>query len=115
MLVDSISPEEPDIDAFLEEIEFLRDPSHVRSHRLSAWLTLLNASGFTVQTSREFGIYLDLPSWTQRMRTPSASVEKIEQLFSTALPATRERLRIEKKDDAFGFTLPTGLILAHRS
>lgn len=110
VLVDSISPEEPEIEAFLHEIEILRDPSHVRNLRLSAWVTLLNEAGLTVKSAQELGIMLDIPSWTQRMRTPAKSVATIDQLCHDAAPAIRARLHIEQKDGAFAFTLPTGLI-----
>jgi len=114
VLVDSISPEEPEIDSFLHEIETLRDPSHVRNQRLSEWLTLLTEAGFMVKAARQWGIFLDIPSWTQRMRTPAESVALIEQYMRNASPAIRERLLIEEKDGAPGFTLPAALITAEK-
>jgi ubiquinone/menaquinone biosynthesis C-methylase UbiE len=112
VLVDSMTPEEPEIDTFLNEIETLRDPSHVRNHRRSEWLSLLNETGLTVRSTREWGIFLDIPSWTLRMRTPAESVEIIEQRLRSAPPATRERLHIKEKDEVLAFTLPTQLIVA---
>jgi len=112
VLVDSISPEEPEAEALLHEIEILRDPSHVRNQRLSQWVTFLNEAGFTVISAHEMGTFLDIPSWTQRMRTPAESVAAIERLFHDADPAIRTRLRIEEKAGILGFTLPTGLIPA---
>ncbi len=112
VLVDSLSPEEPEIDAFLHEVETLRDPSHVRNSRMSEWKALLSEAGFNVTEAREFGIVLDIPSWTKRMRTPAESVAKIEQLLRDAPPATCERLHIGEQDGAPAFTLPTGLIAA---
>ncbi len=111
-LIDSISPEEPDIDVFLNEIEILRDPSHVRDHRLSELITFLTEVGFTVSTTREWAIFLDIPSWTQRMRTPAESVTIIEQRLRAASPAMHERLHIEEKDGVLAFMLPTALIVA---
>jgi ubiquinone/menaquinone biosynthesis C-methylase UbiE len=110
LIVDSISPEEPALDAFLNEVEILRDPSHVRNHRISEWQNELNNVGFTLQIAREWGIYLDIPSWTQRMRTPAESVALIEQLLRTASPAARERLKIEETDGVLGFTLPAVIL-----
>jgi ubiquinone/menaquinone biosynthesis C-methylase UbiE len=112
LLVDSTSPEESDADTVLHEIESLRDPSHARNHRISEWQTYLNAAGFTVLSAREWGLFLDIPSWTQRMRTPPESVSTIERLIREATPSVRERLRFEERDGALGFTLPVALILA---
>ena len=111
VLVDSLAPEEPEIDTFINEIEILRDPSHVRNHRLSEWIKFLKEAGFAVGATREWGIFLDMPSWTQRMRTPVESVRIIEQRLRSAPPSIRERLRIEERDGALGFTLPTGLLV----
>lgn len=111
VLVDSIAPEEPEMDTFINEIEILRDPSHMRNHRLSEWIAFLKEVGFTVGATREWGIFLDVPSWTQRMRTPVESVRIIEQRLRSASPAIRERFLIEEKDGALGFMLPTGLIV----
>ncbi len=76
LLIDLISPEEQDADVFLEQIEILRDPSHVRNHRISEWKLLLQEANFAIDSVREWTIFLDIPSWTQRMRTPAASVSK---------------------------------------
>lgn len=109
---DTISPAEPQTDALLHEIEILRDPSHVRSQSLSDWNRLLREAGFEVQSEREWGIVLDIPTWTQRMRTPVASVESIEQLLRDASPTDREILHIEEQDGVFTFALPALLITA---
>ena len=112
LLVDSTSPEEPEAAALLHEIEVLRDPSHVYNHSITEWTTLLREVGFTVNTAREWGLFLDIPSWTQRMRTPPEAVATIERLIRTASPAIRTRLGIETRDGSLGFTLPVALILA---
>src|SRR5262249_24319570 len=111
-LVDSISPEEPETDVYINEIETLRDPSHVRNYRLSELITFLIEAGFTVSTTREWAIFLDIPSWTQRMRTPAESVVIIERRLRDAPPATHKRLHIEEKDGRLSFMLPTTLIIA---
>jgi ubiquinone/menaquinone biosynthesis C-methylase UbiE len=114
LLVDSLAPEEPELDTFLNEIEMLRDPSHVRNYRLSEWQSFLSEAGFTVRTVREGGTFLDIPSWTQRMRTPPEVVAIIEQRLYNATPSVRERLRIEKREGVLGFTLPKLLLAATR-
>ena len=115
LLVDSASPEEAEAAAVLHEIESLRDPSHMRNHSLTEWTAYLNTAGFHVSSAREWGLFLDIPTWTQRMRTPPESVAAIERLMREATPATRERLHFEEREGALGFTLPVALILASKS
>ena len=115
VLDDSIAPEEPAIDTFLNELEALRDPSHMRSLRASEWNIILQENGFTVRSEREWGIFLDVPSWTQRMRTPATSVEIIEQRLHNTSPTTRKRLRIEEQNGVLAFTLPATLIMATKA
>lgn len=112
VLVDSASPEEPEADTLLHEVELLRDPSHVRNQRISEWKEILQATGFTVDAAREWGLILEVDNWTQRMRTPAAAVASIEQRLQDASPETRARLHIEQKGGAFAFSLPVALIVA---
>ncbi|MGH2479765.1 MAG: class I SAM-dependent methyltransferase [Ktedonobacteraceae bacterium] len=115
VLVDSTSPEEPEADALLHQIESLRDPSHVRNYRISEWTAVLNEAGFTMREAREWSLFLDIPSWTQRMRTPPEAVATIERLMRTASQATRERLGIGEQDGALGFTLPVAFIMGMKT
>jgi ubiquinone/menaquinone biosynthesis C-methylase UbiE len=108
LVIDSCSPEEPAIDLFLNTIETLRDPSHVRNYRSSEWKDYLNAAGFTINSIHEEGVFLDITDWTQRMRTPIAAVALIKEHLRQAPSATRERLRITEH----GFTLPIVLLTA---
>lgn len=116
VLVDSVSPEEPEIDSFLNEIEVLRDPSHGRNYRISEWLSLLAEAGFTASLVRSWTIPLDIPSWTQRIQTPPASVAQIERLFADASALTRERLQIGLNEEGLlSFALPAAVFVGVKS
>ena len=108
---DSISPEEPELERFINAIEVLRDPSHFHNYRISAWLTVLTEAGLTATLRREWGSVLDVPSWTQRMQTPPDVVERIVQRLAHASPLARERFHIEQQDGVFSFTLPLALLV----
>lgn len=112
ILVDTISPEEADGDLFVNEIEILRDPSHIRNYRRSEWTVFVTAAGFTVTQTHEQGILLDIPSWTQRIHTPPASVAIIEERLQTASPVIRELLHIARQGDISTITLPALLLVA---
>jgi len=112
LLVDSISPEEDEQDAFLHQIETLRDPSHMRNYRVSEWRALLIEAGFEILDVRAWGLVLEVDDWTRRMRTPPATVTIIEELLRNASVATRERLHIEEPAGILAFTLPTAFLFA---
>lgn len=48
---DNIAPMDDDLDAFLNEVERLRDPTHVRSHRESEWIDWVKEAGFDVEST----------------------------------------------------------------
>lgn len=115
LLADSISPEEPELDGFINEIEVLRDPSHIRSYQLSEWLALLSSGGLTANVRQEWGIPLDVRSWTQRMQTAPEDVERIIQRCANASPLAQGRFHIEQYDGVFSFVLPAALLVGVKS
>ncbi|GLV55089.1 putative methyltransferase YcgJ [Dictyobacter sp. S3.2.2.5] len=115
LLIDSIGAEDPAVDEYVNEIEVLRDPSHVRNHSVSAWLDLLKQAGIEGRHQRTWGIHMDVPTWTQRQRTPAPNVERILHLFATATPEARSFLNIEQDNDGvYTFDLPAALITGIR-
>jgi SAM-dependent methyltransferase len=115
ILADSIAPEEPELDIFINELEVLRDSSHVRNHPISEWLTLLREAGLTPRLFRAWDIPLDVPSWTQRIQTPPGDVERIMQLLADASALARERFHIENINGSVSFTLPAALFVGVKS
>ena len=68
LLVDTVSPEEPALDTFINAIEILRDSSHVRNWRGSEWVRMVEGAGFTsVQTLARTVINLEGAAWAGRM------------------------------------------------
>lgn len=114
LVIDSISPEEPELAVFLNEIEILRDPSHVHNHSLSEWQTLLTGTGFTLGTVLEWGVELEVTDWTRRMRTPPETVAVIEERLRSASAEARERLRVVEEKGELAFTLPTCFIVGRK-
>ena len=69
VLVDVVAPEEPLLDTFLQTIELLRDPSHVRDYAPSEWRALLEAAGFAIEGETARRLPLEFASWIARMKT----------------------------------------------
>ena len=96
LFVDGMGIENPLADTFLQSIELLRDPSHVRDYRADEWIAALGQAGFIVSSVQMRRIRLDFVSWIARMRTDPAHVAAIRSLQQGAASEVRERLGIEE-------------------
>lgn len=68
VLMDSLGPDDDELDAFINEFERRRDPTHVRSYKLAEWISVIEDTGLKVD-HHEFVIRThDYPSWTARSR-----------------------------------------------
>lgn len=65
--IDLVAPEDPLHDTFLQAVELLRDPSHVRDYTRSEWEAALGGAGFTVKTVTMRRLRLDFASWIARI------------------------------------------------
>lgn len=110
LLSDTISPEDPNFDTFLNVIEFLRDPSHVRDWRGSEWMRMFAAAGFEAEVLNRLPLALDGLEWVTRMSTPPAKVAMLRTLFAEA-PA-EVRAAFEIRDEPWGYTIPITLMRA---
>lgn len=107
LLVDVVSPDGPAQDTFLNAIELLRDPSHVRDQTAAQWLAMLAATGFAGEVLGTWPLRLEFDSWTARMRTPEAEVAQIKRLMDGAASETRAALAFEAD---YSFSVPIALI-----
>jgi ubiquinone/menaquinone biosynthesis C-methylase UbiE len=101
LLVDTVSPEDPGLDTFINMIEWLRDHSHIRDHRGSEWLTMLEGAGFHGRLEAEFRLDLDFESWVDRIGTPSAGREALRFVRERASREARETFRLDPVTGSF--------------
>jgi ubiquinone/menaquinone biosynthesis C-methylase UbiE len=106
---DSVAPEDPAQDTFLNAVELLRDPSHVRNHRVSEWFAWLRAAGFAPEVIGRYDMVLDFESWFARMGTEPASAECVRWLFAGA-PAEVQRAFAFEPADASSWNIPISVL-----
>jgi ubiquinone/menaquinone biosynthesis C-methylase UbiE len=111
LLVDVMSPDEPAQDTFLNAIELLRDPSHVRDHTVAQWLAMLAGAGFAAEALGSWPLRLEFEPWVARMNTPFLAITQIRTLIDGAPREVRAGLAIEQ---GYSFTVPTALVRGHR-
>lgn len=95
LLEDSVVPESPEAAEFLNVMEALRDPTHVRSLRLSEWRELLRANGFDLEGERLIRKQHPFKQWVARSRTPPAALQRLGDHIRAASPSTRAAFQIE--------------------
>ena len=119
LIVDNYGPEDTALDAELQHIEKLRDPSHVRSYQLSVWRETIRAAGLMLKrevTDRYSDTLrgMSFQGWVRRSKTPPERVAELHRLFASASDALRELLKIEADGDDFWFTLPQVTLVCER-
>ena len=109
-VVDVVAPEGNALhDTFLQAVEILRDPSHVRDYTPTEWLALLRAAGFQPSAPVMARLRLDFAGWIARIGTPDVQVRAIRALQAQMPPDVVERFAIEPDGS---FTLDTAMFEA---
>jgi SAM-dependent methyltransferase len=95
LLEDNIVPEEARLAGVLNDVEKLRDPSHVRDLPASEWLALLDKAGLVTEERASDRKRHDLQGWLDRARTPDQNREEINRAFLDAGTAALDEFVLE--------------------
>ncbi|EKE72987.1 class I SAM-dependent methyltransferase [Gallaecimonas xiamenensis] len=109
IFMDVISPGRPLLDTWLQSLELLRDPSHVRNGSPAQWRQLLAEAGFALTDQWQFKLPLDFAAWVARMQTPQVQVDAIRALQRQA--STEVSDYFDFADDG-SFRVDTGVFVA---
>lgn len=108
VFIDVVAPEAPLLDTWLQSLELLRDPSHVRNYGIHAWERLLREAGIAPGAVSRFRLPLEFSAWIRRMATPPIHTEAIRSLQAAAAAEVREHFEIQADGS---FTLDTMLMV----
>lgn len=112
VLIDTFSPEDDEFDGFLNQIELLRDSSHVRDYRVSEWRSMFEKCGFELDDLQAWDIPLEFENWVERSRTPAFEVSRLREALGGASDRVRERFHVSLDCD---WSVPIGLVVGTRS
>lgn len=104
LFVDVVAPEAPLLDTFLQTIELLRDPSHVRDYSPTEWRALVTAAGFAIEDVTLRRLHLEFGSWIARMKTPPERAAVIRGLHGEMAADVRAYFELTPAGD---FTVDT--------
>ena len=109
MMMDAVAPDDILCDTFIQSIEMLRDPSHVRDYSVREWHEMLQAAGFAPLETKRRQIRLDYQSWIARMQTPPVFADAIRALMAKMPDTVQNHFAIEADGS---FQLDTASVLA---
>ena len=114
LISDIMAREDYAQDTFLQAIELLRDPSHVRDYRICEWRAMLAGAGFASEVIMTFDLTLRFETWTRRMDTPAQNAAMIKTLFNGASRDIRRAFRAPARLGGadFDFAIPGAVIRA---
>ncbi|WP_380182788.1 class I SAM-dependent methyltransferase [Kalamiella sp. sgz302252] len=95
ILMDIVSPGQPALDVWLQTVEMLRDPSHVRDYSQGEWLKMVNESGLIVDRLAVDRLDLEFTSWIERMQTPETLVGAIRLLQEKASESVKRHYAVQ--------------------
>jgi SAM-dependent methyltransferase len=109
VLVDNYAPDEPALDAYINELEALRDASHVRNHTVAGWRALLDAAGLRASVDADLlTTKLTTDAWLERSQTPTERAAEVRRRLRTASRAARDAFQITDTT----FAVPKVVMLA---
>ncbi len=112
LISDIMAREDSAQDTFLQAIELLRDPSHVRDHSIAQWRALFASAGFRAELLLQFDLTLHFATWTRRMATPKQNAAMIQALFRGASADIRRGFGLPEdiSGDDFNFIIPGAVL-----
>jgi ubiquinone/menaquinone biosynthesis C-methylase UbiE len=117
MIVDTTVPDgQPEVDAWHNEAEALRDPSHVRSYSPAEWREFLESAGLTVERLETLKEHRQpLSRWLARAGCTPEQARAVRDLFARAPAAATAAFGIEQANDGeFTFRWTRALIRSRR-
>ena len=105
------APEDPDLDAIMNEMDLLHDPSHIREYRPSEWAAMLEWAGFVVDCVEVYTLHRPISSLTEDVAPED--VARIHALVEHMTPEQAAALHVEHKDGTVYFDHHYLLLGAH--
>jgi ubiquinone/menaquinone biosynthesis C-methylase UbiE len=93
-LEDSVAPPVSSLDRFINQVETLRDPTHVRSYTEDEWRSMLEAAGLEIRAAEPHHNTHDVAEWVERSGIGAEAVERVYAAFGAASPAARRHFNL---------------------
>jgi ubiquinone/menaquinone biosynthesis C-methylase UbiE len=88
VLVDNYAPDDAALDTFINQLETLRDASHVRNETADGWRALIEGAGLRASIASDvMTTKLTTQGWLERSQTPADRAAEVRRRLRDASPA----------------------------
>ncbi|WP_459503000.1 class I SAM-dependent methyltransferase [Bacillus sp. C1] len=94
ILIDNVSPENPEYDTFYNFIEKKRDPSHERALTKTEWISLLEKNGLQMRSCITFEKQFHFDWWCDMMDVPQQTRSKLTDCMMKTSNEMKEFFKI---------------------
>ncbi len=98
VLMDSVSPDDRELDEFINEMEQRRDPTHVRSYNWAEWQRFFSNAGLVIDSHEIVIRSHEYESWTARMRMSKEDREALDLFILSQPQETLDHFQIIVQD-----------------
>lgn len=111
-IADTTAPEDPELDAWMNDVELRRDPTHVRDRRPSEWRALLREAGFRLERDHMARSPQEFSVWVQRAGTPPENIPGLRRDFERPPDGAVEAFHIAYHGEAIRWAWDNYVMLA---
>lgn len=115
IILDTCSPEDPDLAELMNDIEVRRDHTHVRNLTPSAWRALFHDLGLTIEREALTSVDLEFEDWVVRGSTPPEQIAYLRPLLADPTPAMRAAWNIREENGELHFAWDVLILQGTRS
>ena len=112
VLVDGVSSNDPGKSRFHNEIEKMRDPSHVRINALSEIKNMFEETGAVIKDISHWEIPQDFEEWIERAGTDGEKITTIRHLMTESIAGDTTGLGVKIENGKLGFRYDTIILVA---
>ena len=117
-IADGTVPDDPEIDAFVNRLDTLHDPTTVRNYSPREWRGFYEGAGLRVDFVDDYAVEIpegrSLLDWLARSGCSSTVAAECRRMLAEAPAKVREWLRVREEGDDVRFELPRVVMVATR-
>jgi ubiquinone/menaquinone biosynthesis C-methylase UbiE len=113
LLVDTLAADDPAQDTYLNALELLRDPSHVRNHTRAQWQRWFEQAGLGFEFVATFPLRIEFEPWVERIGTSAQARSMLRTLLQDAPDEIRAALDL-RRDGGHDFTQHAALMVGRK-